>query len=297
VTAQTKTAATEAALRFEARGGGEFDFDTGVLRGKLRANGRAIGLLPVVHTPSGMTLSRSVGLFSHYRVFSSNRRYGTAAWDWPGEAALRDDGSVEVRWPAAPDRPFEMWAVYRWSGPATLDLETGVRAGSELPGFEVFLSSYFTAPFQASVAYTQGRPGKDGGKPGFLAAEQAYGDWQMYPRDREAVSVITDGRWTIEPNPVNWAILPVLAGPVAFRRDSQSGLTAVLMAPPEECFAVSMPHQGERHYAVYLSLFGRTITAGEAARARARLVIAASPGEREILELYRAYLGQLTGRR
>jgi len=57
------------------------------------------------------------------------------------------------------------------------------------------------------------------------------------------------------------------------RRHGASGLTAVLMAPAEDCFAVSTPHQREGHYSLYLSLFGRTIQAGETARARARLVI------------------------
>jgi hypothetical protein len=65
------------------------------------------------------------------------------------------------------------------------------------------------------------------------------------------------------------------------------------MAPPQDCFAISTPHQAEGHYSLYLSLFGRTLKAGETARARARLVIASSPSDNQILALYQAYLRAL----
>jgi hypothetical protein len=232
-------------------------------------------------------MSRSVGWFTHYRVFSTNHRYGPAAYGWPSEATLRDDGSVEVNWPAAGDRPFDLWAVYRWSAPATLDLETGVRTQADMPDFEVFVGSYFAEQFTSSRVYVQGD------KPGFLAAEKSQGDWQMFPRDRQVLALIQDGRWTIQPNPVQWAIRPALAQPLAVRRDSTSGTAAVLMAPPQDCFAISTPHQAEGHYSLYLSLFGRTLKAGETARARARLVIASSPSDNQILALYQAYLRAL----
>jgi hypothetical protein len=107
-------------LAFTASGTNEFAFNTGVLKGKLRAGGKSTGLSSVVHLPTGVSLDSSKGLFGHYRVFSANKRYGTAAWDWPSDATLRQDGSVEVRWPSADDRPFELSAVYRWAAPNIL---------------------------------------------------------------------------------------------------------------------------------------------------------------------------------
>src|SRR5664279_621881 len=62
-------------LVFLASGTNEFTFDTGVLKGKLRADGKSRGLSSVVHLPSGATLDTSMGLFGHYRVFSANKRY------------------------------------------------------------------------------------------------------------------------------------------------------------------------------------------------------------------------------
>lgn len=282
----------QGSLRFRPAAGGEFQFDTGVLRGVLRAGGRSLGLSSVVHIPSGKTISRSYGIFGHYRMFSSNHRYGPAAWDAPSEAKLREDGSLEVRWPAAEGRPFEMRVIYRWSGAATLDVETVVSPQSDLPDFESFLASYFAEPFATSMVYVKTHPGT-GGKPGFLAAEEPNGAWQMFPRDRDVIKVIQDGRWTIPPSPVDWTIMPVLAQPLGVRREQQPGITAIMMAPAQDCFAVATPQQSDRHYSMYLALFGRTIKAGETARARARLTIAVSPSEGEVLRLYQAYLEDL----
>src|SRR3974390_2454143 len=104
-------------LAFTASSTNEFAFDTGVLKGKLRAGGKSTGMSSVVHLPTGLRIDSSMGLFGHYRVFSANKRYGTAAWDWPSDATLRPDGSVEVRWPSAEDRPFELHVEYRWTAP------------------------------------------------------------------------------------------------------------------------------------------------------------------------------------
>ena len=75
-------------LAFAAAGTNGFTFDTGVLRGKLRADGKAKGLSAVEHIATGTKLDRSMGLFGHYRVFTANKRYGVGAWDWTGDAAL-----------------------------------------------------------------------------------------------------------------------------------------------------------------------------------------------------------------
>jgi hypothetical protein len=273
-------------LRFRSSAGGEFQFDTGVLRGTLRAGGKSQGLTSVVHVPSGRTISESRGLCSHYRLFSANRRYGRdGAWSVPSEASLTADGSVEAHWPAEEERPFEMWVAYRWSGPATLDVDTRVRPQTDLAGFESFLASYFAETFTASTIYVKNP------SPTFLAAEESNGRWQIFPRSKGAVGLIGDGRWKYPLYPVDWTIMPELAQPLGVRRDSESGITALMMAPASDCFAVSTPCQTDKtHHSLYLSLFGRDIKAGEVARARARLVIGTSIGEREAVSLSKAYL-------
>ena len=252
-------------LRFQAAGP-EFVFDTGVLSGKLREGGRAIGLSRVVHGPTGAVLSGGMGLLSHYRVFTAGKRYGNGAWDWPGEARLNLKGEVEVFWPAAPGRPFGLGAVYRWRQPGWIEVETRVSAIEELVDFEVFLACYFSKIFNFAAARA-GTPAR------WVEASPEHGVWQIFPRDDAAQALIHDGRWKIPPSPVNWAIRPNLAAPIAVRRAREPGLAALLMGAPGDCFAVAMPHHDEPHYSLYLSLFGRTIRAGETARARACLAI------------------------
>jgi hypothetical protein len=274
-------------LRFAASGTNEFAFDTGVLKGKLRAGGKSTGFSSVVHLPTGMTLDRSMGLFGHYRVFSANKRYGTAAWDWPSDAKLRQDGSVEVRWPLAEDRPFELRAVYRWAAPNTLDLETSVQAKTNIAKFESFLASYFAEGFTNSCVYV-----RSNSQQGLEAADRSYGIWQAFPRDDQAVAIIKDGRWKYLPNPVDWAIGPPLAKPLGVRRCPENSLSAVLMSPPQDCFAVLTPFETELHRSMYLSLFGKDLKAGETARARARLVIGTKLAGETIDRLYQDYLRQ-----
>jgi len=276
-----------ARLAFTPSGTNEFAFDTGLLKGKLCAAGKSRGLSSVVHRPSGMTVDSSMGLFGHYRVFSANKRYGTAAWDWPSEAKLRPDGSVEVHWPSAADRPFELRAVYRWAAPGTLDLETVVQAKTNLANFEAFLASYFSQGFTNSCVYV-----RSNGQAWLEAADRDYGVWQAFPSDDKAASIIQDGRWKFPPSPVEWVIRPSLAKPLGVRRCPLNDLRAVLMSPPQACFAVLTPFDTEPHRSMYLSLFGRDLKPGEIARARARLVIRANLSGEAIDRLYTDYVRQ-----
>jgi hypothetical protein len=266
---------------FKDSGEGGFAFDTGVLRGKLHPDGKSLGLVSVVHIPSGKRLDSSNGLLSHYRVFTKGVRYGGGAWDWPSTATLNSDGSVEVFWAPADQRPFDMRAVYRWRDASTLDLETSVEARKDLVGFESFVASYFSEPFiNCAVLGGVEQSGADS-KPALMPAEAQYGTWQMFPRDDHAVALIKDGRWKLEPNPVDWKIRPFSA-PVGVRRDPVGGLAVALMSLAEDCFAVACPHQAEGHRSLYFSLFGRDLKVGEKAAARMRLKVGYSPSPNEL---------------
>lgn len=270
---------------FQPDRSGGYTFDTGLLRGRLHHAGKPLGLTEVVHLPSGRTLSGAYGLLSPYRVFSGHHRYGTAAWDWPATTRLLDAGTVEVRWAAAPDRPFELRTLYRWLDPTTIQTEVAVIAERALPEFEIFLASYFDGAFADPSVYVAGHP-LTGNRPGLLPARKEFGDWQMFPRDAAAVPWIQDGRWRLEPHPVEWTMLPQLAAPLAVRRAEGIGLIGVLMAPASDCFAIATPYAGENHYSIYLSLFGHDLTAGLERTAKARLVIGPALPDAEIIEHY-----------
>lgn len=278
-------------LTFSVSGTNEFAFDTGVLKGKLHAGGKSTGLTSLVHVPTGLALDSSMGLFGHYRVFSANKRYGTAAWDWPSDARLRQDRGVEVHWPSAEDRPFELRAVYRWAAPNILDLETTVQAKTNLTKFESFLASYFAEGFTNSCVYV-----KSNSQQWLKAAEKSGGIWQAFPRDDEAAGIIQDGRWKILPNPVDWTIRPHLAKPLGVRRCPANGLSALQMSPPGDCFAVLTLFEAEPHRSLYFSLFGKDLKTGESARARARLMIVSKLPDTEIMAAYESYLREISSK-
>jgi len=288
-------AAQPGRLAFTAAGTNGFTFDTGVLRGRLRADGKSKGLSAVEHIASGTKLDRSMGLFGHYRVFTANKRYGGGAWDWPGDAKLQADGSVAARWPATEERPFDLRATYRWAAPNALDVVTTVQAKTNLANFESFLASYFTETFTNSLAYVAELPGKPG-VTGFLAAESSFGTWLAFPRDDAAMAIFHDGRWTIAPSPVEWKPMPHLAKPLGVRRDPATGLTAVLMSPAADAFAICTPEQTEGHHSMYLSLFGRDLKAGEISQARARLLIVEKMSDAETVRSYESYLKEFGGK-
>ena len=124
-----------------------------------------------------------------------------------------------------------------------------------------------------------------------MEAAKAGGDWQTFPRDDAAAAISPTAGGARPPNPVTWKMMPRLAAPLALRRDAKSGLTAVLMSRPDDCFAISTPYGEEGHRSLYLSLFGRDLKAGQAASARARLVIGKNISDDRALGLYREYLG------
>jgi hypothetical protein len=292
-------AAEQPKLAFQPAEKGWYSFDTGTIRGKLRLDGKNQGLASLVHAPSGVEVAHGQlpGLLSLYRVFSTGTRYGDAARDWPTASKLLADGAVEVSWAPGDEHPLEIVAVYRLASADCIDAELTVKPRRAMPGFEVFLSNYFAAGFRASV-YVQPNAFA-GGKPELLAADVSPlvdGSYLIFPRDRQAVQTIFDGRWERPPHPVQWSVTRWLAAPVAVRRHEPSGVTAVLMAPREDCFAVATPYNKTppdgvaNHLSLYLSLFGRDLAPGQTAKACTRLVVVQKPTDRQVVERYESYV-------
>jgi hypothetical protein len=288
----TRAPATPPELAFTSTGEGLYQFDTGVLRGRLKLDGKYQGLYPLVDAATGEDLVHPPGVFSFYRVFTTNRRYGNAARDWPTRTRLLAGGAVEVRWPPAEAHPFEMTGLYRWSAPDTLDLEIAVQSENDMPGFELFMSSYFTRNFRAAVYLRS----DDGAR--FVPVDRtpdSRGGYVMFPENEKALSMILDGRWKIPPSPVDWALVRWLAEPMAVRRDADQGLTALMMCPPDACFAISSPWNPASpdaggYRSLYLSLFGRDLEPGQTAHARCRLIIRRDLSDDQAIRCYREVL-------
>jgi hypothetical protein len=283
-------------LAFKPGTPGLYLFDTGLLQGTLKLDGKFQGLYPLVDTTSQLELVHPPGIFSFYRVFSGNTRFGNAARDWPTETRLLADGAVEAHWPAAIEHPLAMTAAYRWTTADTLDLEIAVTPDRDLPRFELFMSSYFTKTFYASVyVKPEGDPRAQPRFEPVNLTPTSTGGFVIFPRDKQAVQLIRDGRWKVGENPVDWALGAHLAAPLVIRRDSTQGLTAVMMSPPADCFAVATPWnpatpEAGGYRSLYLSLYGGDLQAGQPARARCRLVIARNLSDEQAVERYEAYL-------
>jgi hypothetical protein len=285
-------------LGFQPAGQGYYSFDTGQFRGKVRVDGQSQGISSVVYVPTGMEMANAPGLLSYYRVFSTSVRYGEAVRDWPVVARLGEGRGLEIRFPPTAQHPMEITGTFRWRSADTLDLETTVKAAQALPRLEVFLSSYFADGFDALIYVKRNLYGE--GSPAELlpadCSKLLDGNYLMFPRDDQSLRMIYDGRWNIPPNPVTWAFVRHLAAPIAVRRHAKSGLTAVLISPPDDCFAVGTPYNKQppdgvgAHRSLYLSLFGHDLAAGKTAHARCRLILAKDLSDEEILERYRQFM-------
>ncbi len=282
-------------LAFKPAGPGQYDFNTGKLSGRLKLDGKRQGVATIVDVKSGQVLTKVVGIFSPYRVFSTGHRYGDAARDWPTTSKLLADGAVEVHWPAAEEHPLEITAVYRWSAADTLDLQTTVRPKQDMPDFEMFLSSYFGDNFRAAIYM---KPPKDSGEPPtFIAADprpHSKSGYAMFPLDAAAEKMILDGRWKVPPSPVDWDIEHWLAAPLAIRRETAAGITAAMMARPQDCFAIScrwnLAKNEAGYRSLYMSLFGRDLKAGQPATANCRVIIDKNIPDTDIIRLYQEYI-------
>ena len=291
------TDSSAADLRFKDTGGGIFDFDTGPYQGQLKLDGKYKGLYPMTDTATKTEWVHPPGIFSFYRVLTTNGRYGNAARDWPTQSKLTANGAVEVDWPAAQEHPLEIKGVYRWTKADTLDLEISVTPQCDMPMFELFMSSYLGKTFMAQVYTKRG----EASEPSFEPIDKKTNTpdrYVMYPRDDEAVEMIRDGRWKLGSNPVDWAVEPYLAAPLVLRRDTENGLVAIMMCPPDDCFAVASPWnpatpEGGGYRSLYLCLFGRDLKSGENARAKCRLVFGQNIDNRQALKLYEGYLKEL----
>lgn len=284
----------EPKLRFRAVSATSAEFDTGIVRGTVRLDGKSQGIASLVHLATGMELAAKPGLLSYYRVFSSGKRYGDAARDWPVTCRILEDGALQFEFSPSENYPFQLASVFRWMSPDSLDVETTVKAKTALPGFEVFLSSYLPHGYDGLV-YSKPNRYTKAGKPGFLRADWSElidGNYLVFPRQLSDLLLIYDGRWEIPPNPVTWTFARYFEAPAGIRRHSATGLSVAFLSRPTDCFAIAMPYNKQPpdgvagHSSLYLCLFGRDLAQGETAVARCRMLVGKDLPDAAILGCY-----------
>lgn len=284
----------EAAPVFTASGKGVFAFDTGAVKGQLHATDRRLGVSSLI--VSGSDINLAGGVMSHYRLFSGSKRFGDGARGWPKKARLLPDGSVEVIFDTG-DYPFAMKAVYRWSAPDTLDMQTVVTPKRDLPDFELFMGSYFVTKTRGFL-YTQ--PNQfEKAAPRLMPLDtnaMIDGAYMMFPRDPQAARKICDGRWAQPPHPVRWAMPRWYAGPLGVRRHTEADLAVAVMAPPDRCFAIAGPYNKfppdgpSSHASLYHCLYGDDLKANQPAAVGMRMIVGSKLTDKQIIERYTAFV-------
>lgn len=285
--------AADQKLSFRFDGTNEFTFDTGVVRGELQKDGAGAGLKSVYFSDPEVRMDNGNGLLAPYRFLTPQKRFGVASWEWPRTGRLLTNGNVQLRWVGNSSRPFNFATVYTWRAADTLDLTVFFTAKTDLDKFELFLASYFQKFTRAST-YVQDN---GGGMKGFAEAPKVKGDMQIFPRGADVLPVIKDGRWNYPPYPNHWAIRNAIASPLGMKTETNSDVTAIIMSPPGDCFAVSMSQQEAVLGAYYLSLFGKDLKDGNTLTGHARMVFGRNIAESQAVEKYAQYLRDLKGKR
>ncbi|HAK97156.1 MAG TPA: hypothetical protein DCM87_19750 [Planctomycetes bacterium] len=295
----TFACAAPADLTFAPAAPGYFTFDTGALRGTIRADGTSEGVVKLTDAATGAELANDPplpGILSLYRVFAGPTRFPDAR-SAPHRAQLNAQKTeLAIVWEAAPERPYEIAGRFTLGDARSLDLALECTAKAPLPAFEVFVSSYPAMAlrhflFVKDTLHQGGRPDPVLYEP--LAAPFLEGCYLAFPRDNAATRLLFDGRWERPPNPVHFAAGRHYAAPLLGSRNPESGVSVLLFARPEDCFALESTYTRPgghdsvaSHNSLYLSLGGKDLATGETARFRLRATVAALASHREALDLY-----------
>jgi hypothetical protein len=285
----SRALAADANLAFKADDQGNLGFNTGVVKGSLKKDGLGAGLKPITFIEPNVPIDNNHGLLVPYRFLTPQKRYGFGSWEWPRTGKLLNDGGAELRWAAAADRPFTFSSTLRWKAADTVDLTLIFTPETDLEKFELFLGSYFRK-FTVAKAYVKDA---GNGQPGFVDSPKDKGEMQLFPSNPEVLAIIKDGRWKFPPYPNNWAFRPDLAAPLGIKQEPTSGVTVLIMAPPEDCFALSVSQQEAGLGAFYLSLFGKDVKKGQSLTGHARLIFGRNTSDEQALQKYRDYLKDL----
>jgi hypothetical protein len=297
----TLMCAGAADLTFTAEKPGYFAFDTGAIKGVVRADGKSEGVVELTDLATGTSLvnPEAPGILSLYRVFSGATRFPDAR-NAPHRATLNAArAELTIVWDAAPERPYTLTGRFTLADARALDLTLECTAERALPSFEIFVSSYTALP-QRHFVFLKGTL-HQGGKPDALLYEPTAtpfleGCYLAFPRDIPATKTIFDGRWQQNPNPVHFAAGRNYAVPLMGSRHAQNGATLLLMARPEECFALETtyvrpegPDSVSGHNSLYLSLGGADLAAGATARFHLRAAVATLARPEDALGFYKGW--------
>jgi hypothetical protein len=283
-----------------------WSFETDAMEGELKADAQAHvhGVTSLVQKSTGRQVVQENLFCLHlYRVLTRNH-WLSQCRDVPHAGVLEGDELV-IRWPEDALGPgLEGEARYRVSSDNSLDLAvTLTNTGRWHRALELYTSNYFApslhpglytvTPFVGPASTTH---------PAVLtrpvdspATRFCYHVW---PRDVFGAQSFTDGRWEYGTHsPVPWAIGRWFAYPLGFYATDDRETLAVVMARPDDCFAMCTSYHSDdpddgvaHHNSLYHSLIGADAGPGWQRTVRQRLVLTDWADEEAPLQACEAFL-------
>jgi hypothetical protein len=277
-----------------------YSFETDLVAGQYLTAGQYQGMRSLIHRPTAVEIAageKLPGLVAPYRVFGNGRRYGDLR-DRPTEVQSVAEG-LRITHSADQDNPFDFVALHTWAGDA-LDVRYTIHAHEDFRAFEVGIASYLSAGFRA-FAYRQSHIwGEKDDKFVPVDSNPMTDVYAIFPRGEAEMKTIFDGRWDLPPYPVRYGAPAFFAHPLAYRRQAKSGVMAVGMGDPRECYAVAIPVNDppddpdptKGYQAIYFYHFGRDLKQGETAKFRVRWIVGQNISDQEILQRWDSFASE-----
>jgi len=291
---------------------GVWSFETDTMKGELSANAQTHqhGITSLTQKSTGRQIVREKLFCLHlYRVLARNQWFSQCR-DLPHAATLEGDALV-IRWPLTkkPEEPcfapgVEAEARYRVATANAIDLSITLKNTDRWHrDFELFTSNYFDASMNPGLyTLTPYRGPVSATNPAVLTqpldnpcSRFCYNAW---PRDIFAAQMFLDGRWEYGlHSPVPWALGRWFAYPFGFYATGDRKTLAVVMAQPDDCFALCTSYHSDdpkdgvaHHNSIYHNLIGRDIGPGWQRTLRQRLTLTDWEADDAPLKAYQEFL-------
>jgi len=292
-------------------GGTEFSFETEELRGVLVADcgsaepqNNRHRIRDLVHKPSGVRVTPEGGMMEQAGSFTLFRCYAHDAWltelrSLEPVVTRHDDGAT-LLWPPKIEHQVRTTARFIVREPNLIDVDLSVEGYCHYPDYELLFSNYVAPDLKGNLFVTKNPLGGGDCERICVTDNPAFhGMYNFFPRDERAAHTMTDGRGQRG----RWYWRPACGRPYAYPMGCacNDGTSVLLMGRPEDVSGVGVTYSAEgdnydgvaKHHALYLSLFCRDLSPGEAWRTQVRLAVCDGVTDRVALDACDSFLSEV----